>query len=105
MNVNELADALELASSDMEYNYHVSDWKLLYECAVVLRKLQTEIEALKAQRMRITEDGRIVPVFQTLTDEEILTIFNDCKFHINEETEKFNIYNFAKAILKKAQEK
>ena len=42
---------------------------------------------------------------KTLTDEEILTIFNDCKFHVNEETEKFNIYNFARAILRKAQEK
>lgn len=48
MNVNELADSLEAASSDMEYNFHVSDWKLLYECALVMRKQQTEIEALKA---------------------------------------------------------
>jgi hypothetical protein len=31
----------------MEYNYHVSDWKLLYECALVMRKQQAEIEALK----------------------------------------------------------
>ena len=49
MNANELADSLEAASSDMEYNYHVSDWKLLYECALVMRKQQAEIEALKLQ--------------------------------------------------------
>ena len=47
MNANELADSLEAASSDMEYNFHVSDWKLLYECALVMRKQQAEIEALK----------------------------------------------------------
>ena len=46
MNANELADSLEAASSDMEYNFHVSDWKLLYECALVMRKQQAEIEAL-----------------------------------------------------------
>ena len=43
MNANELADSLEAASSDMEYNFHVSDWKLLYECALVMRKQQAEI--------------------------------------------------------------
>ena len=47
MNANELADSLEAASSDMEYNFHVSDWKLLYECALVMRKQQAKIEALK----------------------------------------------------------
>ena len=47
-NVLELADSLEAASSDMEYNFHVSDWKLLYECALVMRKQQAEIEALQS---------------------------------------------------------
>ena len=50
MNAYELADSLEIASSDMEYNYHVNDWKLLYESAIVLRKLQTENEALKEKQ-------------------------------------------------------
>jgi len=49
MNVNKLADDLEIASSDMEYNIHVSDWALLFESAVVLRQQQAEIEALKAK--------------------------------------------------------
>jgi hypothetical protein len=47
MNVNKLADDLERASSDMEYNIHVSDWALLFESAVVLRKQQAEIEAFE----------------------------------------------------------
>jgi amino acid transporter len=42
MSALELADSLEAASSDMEYNYHVSDWKLLYECALVMRKQQPD---------------------------------------------------------------
>ena len=48
MNVNELADSLEAASSDMEYNFHVSDWKLLYECALVMRKQADRIGVLEA---------------------------------------------------------
>jgi len=48
MNANELADELEAASSDMEYNYHVSDWKLLYECALVMRKQSDRIGVLEA---------------------------------------------------------
>ena len=49
MNALELADELEAASSEMEYNHIVSDWKLLYESAIVLRKLQAENEALKKE--------------------------------------------------------
>jgi len=48
VNVNELADSLEAASSDMEYNFHVSDWKLLYECALVMRKQADRIGVLEA---------------------------------------------------------
>ena len=47
MNVNKLADDLERASSDMEYNIHVSDWALLFESAVVLRQQHVQIEALE----------------------------------------------------------
>lgn len=47
MSAYELADSLEAASSDMEYNYHVSDWKLLYESAIVLRKQAERIEVLE----------------------------------------------------------
>ena len=47
-SANKLADSLEAASSDMEYNYHVSDWKLLYECALVMRQQQNRIGVLEA---------------------------------------------------------
>ena len=44
MNVNELADKLLVASNDMEHNFHVSDWKLLFECALVMRNQQAKLE-------------------------------------------------------------
>lgn len=73
MNANELADSLEAASSDMEYNFHVSDWKLLYECALVMRKQQAEIEALKnilseidrqVFNIELRDDGTMTPVIR-----------------------------------------
>jgi chromosome segregation ATPase len=48
MNVNELADELDAASSEMEYNHIVSDWKLLSDSATMLRQQQAEIEALQS---------------------------------------------------------
>ena len=47
------------------------------------------------QPMQILEDGRIVPVFKELTDEEIISEWVGCER---------NYYNFARAILRKAQE-
>ena len=47
MNALELADQLEVASSEMEYNHIVSDWKLLYESAIVLRKQADKITELE----------------------------------------------------------
>ena len=44
MNANELADKLLAASNDMEHNFHVSDWKLLFECALVMRNQQAKLE-------------------------------------------------------------
>ena len=44
MNANELADKLLVASNDMEHNFHVSDWKLLFECALVMRNQQAKLE-------------------------------------------------------------
>ena len=49
MNANELADELIVASSEMEYNHIVDDWKLLSDAATMLRQQQAEIEALKLQ--------------------------------------------------------
>jgi hypothetical protein len=54
MNAEELAVNLDAASGDMEYNYVVSDWKLLSDAATMLRQQQAEIEALKdALRMKV----------------------------------------------------
>ena len=50
MNAYELADALDAASSDMEYNYIVNDWKLLFDAATVLLQQQAEIAELKNAR-------------------------------------------------------
>jgi hypothetical protein len=47
MNANDLAVQLDAASSEMEYNHVVSDWKLLSDAATMLRQQQAEIEALR----------------------------------------------------------
>lgn len=59
MNANELADALDVESSQAEYGYVVDDWKLFRDAATMLRQFglaesiikqqQLEIEALKKQ--------------------------------------------------------
>lgn len=43
MNANELAAELDVASSEMEYNYVVSDWKLLSDAATMLRQLSKQV--------------------------------------------------------------
>jgi hypothetical protein len=47
MNPEELAVNLDAASSDMEYGYVVSDWKLLSDSAEMLRNQAEEISNLK----------------------------------------------------------
>lgn len=47
MNALELADCLDVESSQAEYGYVVDDWKLFNDAAVMLRQQQTEIEKLK----------------------------------------------------------
>lgn len=44
MNANELADELDVASSEMEYNHVVDDWKLLSASATMLRQQQAKLE-------------------------------------------------------------
>ena len=53
MTADELVTDLELQSSQMEYGYAVSDWKLLSDAATMLRQQQAEIEALKRHRNRL----------------------------------------------------
>jgi DNA-binding transcriptional regulator YiaG len=78
MNANELADALETMTTGW------FDDLTLTQAATMLRQQQTEIEALKTK---------------TLTNEEISDIRD--KFFA---PDGCNIYTFARALLKKANE-
>lgn len=49
MNANELADSLDVESSQAEYGYVVDDWKLFSDSAKMLRFQQDEINALREQ--------------------------------------------------------
>jgi len=102
MTANELAVDLELQSSQMEYGYAVSDWKLLSEAATMLRQQQAKIDELNNPIFKA-----ISLAFNELTDAEIehiaqqhLTVHvqfigaGDCT--IEGEIE------FARAIIKKA---
>ena len=52
MNANELAEQLYAESSQVEYNYMFTDWKLLSDAATMLRQQQAEIEALKKDLLK-----------------------------------------------------
>lgn len=49
MTAQELAVELDAASSEMEYNYVVNDWKLLSDSAEMLRQQALEITGLKLE--------------------------------------------------------
>ena len=76
MNAYELATALRVESSQMEYGYVVDNWELLDNAAKMLRQQADRIAELEKQTKPLSED-------------EIWEIW-----------EKFNgeIKNFAKAI-------
>ena len=81
MNANELADAIR-GCGDCSYNE---------DAYIMLRQQQAEIEALKAHPAE-------------LTDEEINEIAKIHYWTMNEEC-KFDAISFARAILRKAQER
>ena len=93
MNANELADLIGMCG-DGGYNQ---------DAATMLRQQQAEIEALKAGKIRAydngVEDGRKpnTNLVKELTDEEILEVIK--------ERETPSYMNFARAILRKAEEK
>ena len=60
----ELADALAVESSQMEYGYVVSDWELLYNSSKMLRQQADEIVVLK----RILADEGITVGYDYLND-------------------------------------
>jgi hypothetical protein len=114
MNANELANLLE-----------VDSWYKLVtreEIATVLRNQQAEIKDLKnanrfIQNFAEEQHQRAVALeMRELTDEEIDKTITDCGYEIEKtvmgkfvDIEGINMYNslcgFARAILKKAQEK
>jgi len=81
MKANELADYVD------KCNAH--DDEKLYQAADMLRQQQAEIAALKAK---------------TLTDEEIIAIADD-PYLCNKDGSLRSCIEFARAILRKAQEK
>ena len=93
MNANELADELEKRHLLGGY---------ASEAATMLRQQQAEIEALKAGKIRAydngVEDGRKpnTNLVKELTDEEIDAVWFNYKGDIKD---------FARAILRKVQEK
>ena len=90
MNANELADALQETEP-----YYSTDYKLFDQAAIMLRQQQAQIEALKKEAALQRLSDFTQEVEKTLTDEEIHKLWLECWDEIE----------FARAILRKAQEK
>ena len=111
MNANELADELETGEFIEFFELHTQFWKRskIVEAVAMLRQQQAEIEALKAEKDRITRDligasfyehdYKTLMAKPPLTDEEIYELADQCRKLANPNVE------FAKAILRKASEK
>ena len=103
MNANELADKLE------GYGVVYVQFEYRKRAATMLRQQQAEIEALKAGKIRAydngVEDGRKpnTNLVKELTDEEILECWNET--HPAVVCLNAELPLFARAILKRAQEK
>jgi len=106
LNANELADELDSIS----YDCTIEEWRAspVGSAATMLRQQQAEIEALKgdgkvcARCGAIAYDPVITQTAKTLTDEEIENIAYKV-FEVGDGKEA--LFNFARAILRKAQEK
>ena len=105
MNANELANELQKMFVGEEYD------RIVHEIPDLLRQQQAEIDALKAGKIRAydngVEDGRkpnTNPV-KELTDEEIE---DECRkawgLHDQDQLNLEEVFKFARAILRKAQE-
>jgi hypothetical protein len=99
MNANELADKL-MSSLTMEYDCD----KYMEQAATMLRQQQAEIEALKNRNWDLVSEpwGFDRHPAKTLTDEEIDNIYEE--FFGFKPKDKYAV-EFARAILRKAQEK
>ena len=88
-----------------ELNNLKKENKFFKEILLEMDKQVYNIEFLK-QPMQILEDGQIMPVFKELTDEEIE---DECRkawgLHDQDQLNLEEVFKFARAILRKAQEK
>ena len=87
-----------------ELNSLKKENKFFKEILSEMDKQVYNIEFLK-QPMQILENGQIVPVFKELTDEEIANTWDDVRKDATLKSSMKDIQDFARAILRKAQEK
>jgi hypothetical protein len=107
MNANELADKIEYARTQYDCIKWASD------APDMLRQQAdriAELEKLVSQRF---DDGKRLGIIETedrllkaktLTDEEITQVFDEC-YPNNADGDVVTLIDFARAILRKAQEK
>jgi len=100
MNAYELANKLE----NKDRLWSIDEKLMLNTCKMLRQQADriAELEKQLSQPMQILNDGRIVPVFKELSDEEILEIGNAVTNLIDSNE---GWIEFARAILKKASEK
>ena len=84
-----------------ELNSLKKENKFFKEILSEMDKQVYNIEFLK-QPMQILENGQIVPVFKELTDEEVIKVYEDM---LGVASAKDSAIDFARAILRKAQQK
>ena len=119
MNANELADALQETEP-----YYSTDYKLFDKAATMLRQLQADYYSLLVNHdklyAKVLEQQAEIEALKakTLTDEEIISSAEEARFNWSEDKGIFvrhsngswigldsKIVDFARAILRKAQEK
>ena len=100
MNANELADELET-----RYKYAEAS-ECMLDAATMLRQQQAEIEVLRNQLWDLKSEpfGFDRNPAKTLTDEEITQVFDEC-YPNNADGDVVTLIDFARAILRKTQEK
>ena len=96
MNAYEMADALDWVCENHLTGIGDADFKAT---ATMLRQQQNEIEALKQSKFK--DDNKV----KELTDEEIANTWDDVRKDATLKSSMKDIQDFARAILRKAQEK
>ena len=102
MNVNELADEVEMWGRDL-LALNMKGGVPVIEGAKLIRQQQAETESLRKQLKAACSklmDMQLKP--KELTDEEIQLLINDVPDY---DIDTYDLFNFARAILRKAQGK